>query len=252
MAYSQEPANSPAGDEAALRARVDQYYKLMVDKKFREAEKLVADESKDDYYNSSKPDIRGFEIQKLEFRDSTKTTATVTIKAKVMLLFMGAGAQIFEMPTPTYWKVDGGEWRWYVPEEIKSATPFGSMKLDKDGNATLDSMQGKAPGSIQAPDFAAMQNQISIDRTELKFTSANKTQTVTISNQLPGPVDLRIDPHAFRINGITPHFDSLRIEKDGSVKVAFEWNGSDKVADTVQIVAMPLNRSFDVHLVAQP
>jgi len=60
---------SPAADEAkqALIGRVQEYYKLLQDKKFRQAEKrLVAEESKEDYYAGKKPDIKGFDIARVE------------------------------------------------------------------------------------------------------------------------------------------------------------------------------------------
>src|ERR1700712_4132412 len=55
---------SPAADEAkqALIGRVQTYYQLMMDKKYRQAEVMVAEESKEDYYNGKKPGIWGFDF----------------------------------------------------------------------------------------------------------------------------------------------------------------------------------------------
>ena len=57
---AQTPA-TPAS-EKALRARVSEFFQLQVDKKFRQAEALVATESRDDYYDSSKPKMESFKI----------------------------------------------------------------------------------------------------------------------------------------------------------------------------------------------
>src|ERR1700691_5106919 len=83
-AWAQQPAPAAAEAEAALRARVEQFYQLQVDKKFRQAEALVAEESKDDYYNRSKPDIKGFSIQEIQLLDDN-TRARVTLKGKLVI-----------------------------------------------------------------------------------------------------------------------------------------------------------------------
>ena len=107
---------------------------------------------------------------------------------------MGAGAQIFEMPSPTTWKMENGEWRWYVSRRRRrAATAFGKMKMGERGAA--DS-KGEAPGGIEHPNLNALLNQVSIDRTSIEFTPDAGIQTATITNGLPGPMDLAVDPHA--------------------------------------------------------
>lgn len=117
----------------ALAGRVNEYYKLMIAKKYRQAEDFVAKDAKEDYYNSKKPDIRTCNIQKVDLQPGG-TTSTVTIKAGVRVLMMGAGSQVFEMPALTYWKLEDGNWYWYVPAEAKRVTPFG--KLNPGGTPT--------------------------------------------------------------------------------------------------------------------
>src|SRR5580692_1418161 len=83
-AWAQQPSPAVAEVEAALRARVEQYYQLQVDKKFRQAEAMVAEDSKDDYYNRAKQDIKSFSIQQIEFRRDN-SRARVTLKAKLVV-----------------------------------------------------------------------------------------------------------------------------------------------------------------------
>src|SRR4051795_5429639 len=84
--------NNPAVTKAekALRARAQQFFQLETDKKYREGEALVATDSKDEYYNGGKYNIKAFTIQKVEFLDKNKR-AKVTINAKVTLLMPQAG-----------------------------------------------------------------------------------------------------------------------------------------------------------------
>src|ERR1700733_2047389 len=108
-AWAQQPSPAQATAEKALRARVNQFYQLMLDKKYRVAEEMVASESKDDYYDGTKPDIKGFSIEKVELSDRN-TRATVIVKWKLQTLFPGAGVMTFEFPATTWWKIENGKW----------------------------------------------------------------------------------------------------------------------------------------------
>jgi hypothetical protein len=246
VVWAQQQA-TPAEDEAkkALEARAQKYYQLMVEKKYRQAEVLVAEESKEDYYAGNKPDIKGFEILRSDIQPDGQK-ATVTIKAKVLVLMMGAGAKIFEMPTPTYWKLDNGEWSWYIPEEIKHATPFGKMKSDgKPGETGHPDEKGRAP------EFGAMIGQITIDKTSVSLHAKELSQTVILENKLPGPVDLRIDPHVRAIKGLAVKADHLHLEAGQKATIEIRWDGKEVVADTVEIVAFPFNRVFEIRVTAK-
>jgi len=231
---------SPAEEESkkALISRVQAYYQLMTEKKYRQAEAFVAEESKEAYYNGKKPDIRGFEILKVELLDGGKR-ATVTIKAKVTMLMMGAGAQTFEMPSPTNWILDNGQWYWFIPEEVRNATPFGKLKVQDNAGAPLDT-KGKAP------EVGVLLNQVTIDRSAVVLDIDKPEQTVTITNSLPGPVDLQIDAHVETIKGLAVKAEKLHLASGENTVVHLRWNGKDKISDTVEILAVPINRAFDI------
>jgi hypothetical protein len=230
--------------ENALRERVKQFYQLQVDKKYRQAEAFIADDTKDDYYVARKPDLKGFSVEKIELlKDGAQ--AKVLIKAKVVVLMPGAGAQIFDMPTPTYWKLENNEWRWYIPAEMKTATPFGKMKTGESGPDTL-SMKGAAPGGISNPNLGALQGSIKADKSEVTLSAETPDSAVTISNELPGPVDLRIDPHVQIIQGLEFKLDKTHLEQGEKTTAHFHLTGRQKIADVVEITAMPLNRPLDI------
>ena len=189
----------------ALIGRVQQYYQMMVDKKYRKAEAFVADDTKEDYYCGKKPDIKGFDIMTVNLGDSGNT-ATVIIKAKVLMLMMGAGAQIFEMASPTNWKIENGLWCLYLPEEVRNGTPFGKMqKTEAAGVAAEGGEKGRAP------EFGAMVGQVTINKTSLELTAEMPDQAVVIDNALPGPLTLRVDPHVENIKGLTVKVDKLNL-----------------------------------------
>jgi len=240
----QQPAPEAASIEA-LRDRVQQYYQMMVDKKYRQAEAMVADDSKEDYYNGRKPDIKSFDIMNIDLVNPT--TAKVTIRAKVLMLMPGTGAQIFDMPTPTNWKIDNGAWSWYVPEEVKSATPFGKMLNNPTLGSGID-MKGAAPGTLENPDVGSLVNKIGIDRISIMLATVNTEQVATITNGLPGPVDVVLDPHVKAIKGISVDVSPTHLEAGGKATVKIRRTGSEKVFDIVSVSVEPFHRRFDIQV----
>jgi hypothetical protein len=236
-AWAQQPDS-----EAALRDRVQQFYQLQQDGKYRQAEAMIADDTKDDYYKARKPEIKGFRIDRIEM---DKDKAKVVMKVKVVFLMPGAGAQILEMAPPTWWKLENGEWRWYIPAEARSATPFGNMRTGENGTPGMD-MKGQAPGGIENPNIGALQGQVLIDITSVELSAAAPDSVVTITDQLPGPVDLRLDPHVDVIKGLTVKIDKIHLETGEKTAVHFHLSGKEKISDVVEIAAFPLNRPLDI------
>jgi len=250
-AWAQQSNPAAVAAEKALRERVQQFYQLQTDEKYRQAEAMVADDTKDDYYNGKKPKIKGFTIDRIDLNDDL-TKAKVLIKAQVLILMPGAGAQIFEMPTPTTWKLDNGEWCWYIAPEAKVMTPFGKINTGgaPPSAATLDT-KGAAPGGIADPNVGALQGEISISETSVELTRNKRDQELTIKNGLPGPLDLRIDPHVESIAGLTVKIDKTHLNNGESATVQFHLYGDKKLSDIVEIVAFPLNKAFDIQVTAK-
>jgi hypothetical protein len=243
-AWAQQPSQ-PSTE--ALRDRVQQYYQMMVDKKYRQAEAMVAMESKEDYYNGKKPDLKGFEIMNLDLQ--TPTTAKVTIRAKVVVLMPGAGGQLFDMPTPTYWILENGTWSWYIPEEVKSATPFGQMKNGAGASGGMD-MKGAAPGGIENPNVGALVNQISIDKRTITLSAKEPQQSVTITNGLPGPLDLNVDARVLNIKGLKVEVKPTHLDAGARAVVTFRRVGEARLTEVVQVIAEPFHRIFDIQVVS--
>ena len=248
--WAQQTSPVAAEAEKALRERVQQFYQLQTDEKYRQAESMVADDTKDDYYVSRKPKIKGFTIEKIEMSPDLMA-AKVLIKARVLVLMMGAGAQVFEMPTPTTWKLEDGEWRWYITAEAKVSTPFGKINTNADKGGTTPRTKGEAPGGVEHPDLGALQGQISIDTTSVELTRNKRDQTVTITNGLPGPLDLRVDPHAEKIAGLSVKADKTHLESGQAGMIQFHLTGDKKLSDMVEIIAFPLNKVFDIQVNAK-
>src|SRR5260370_2562002 len=77
--WAQNPGDlldkAPPDVEDALRDRITAFYQAHVDRKFRQADDYVAQDTKDFYYEANKPGYLAFEIRKLTYADNF-TSAT--------------------------------------------------------------------------------------------------------------------------------------------------------------------------------
>jgi hypothetical protein len=238
-AWAQQPSPVAAEAEAALRARVEQYYKLQVDKKFRQAEAMVAEDSKDEYYNRAKQDIKGFSIQQVEFLDNN-TRARVTTKGRVVLREPHIGAQEFEFPLLTSWKIENGEWVWYIDPEISDRTPFGIIK------PSTGTAKGATPPAPVRMDVATLMNQVTLDTTSVTLNASNPVQTITVTNHLPGPISLELNKP--QLGEVSIQIEKADLKAEEKSAVWFRLTGEAKSSGVVRLVASPLNKVFEIQV----
>ena len=152
-----EPAKPPADVDQALRARVDEFFQDHVTAHFRQAEALVAEDSKDFYYNRNKPHyLKYMGIANIHYSDNfTKAAVSVTVLSPLAIpLFTGGPPSV---PVPSTWKIENGKWCWYVEQEPYLRTPFGIMRLNSDGTiasqaeAAAPAPSGTAPPAASQP-----------------------------------------------------------------------------------------------------
>ncbi len=72
---------APPEVDAALRARISKFYQAHVDGKYRLAEPLVAEDTKDFFYQANKPHYLSFGITRIDYSDNfTKAKATIRVR----------------------------------------------------------------------------------------------------------------------------------------------------------------------------
>ena len=147
-ALAQSPAElfekAPPQVDEALRARVTRFYQAHVEGKFRVADQYVAEDSKDAFFSADKRRFGGFEITRISYSDSFAKARVVTTVDDEFVNPLGRYA--VKMPLTTLWKLDQGEWFWYVvPSDGPKETPFGKMKAGEGGR------QGKLEGIVSFP-----------------------------------------------------------------------------------------------------
>jgi hypothetical protein len=237
-AWAQQPAPAAAEAEAALRARAEQFFQLQADKKFRPAEAMVADDTKDLYYNGRKFNINSFSIEKIELLEDN-TRAKVTIKTKVTRAVPVMGIVVFDAPATTLWRLENGQWVYYIDQAAALETPFGTVNEQKGSGAPPPSSP-----SARIANLSALQNLVKIDKNSVDLALDGPSQTVTVSNELPGAVDLELQVP--KIAGLSVQLEKKHLEAGEKTVIRLSATGKDKGTGVVHLVVSPIAAQLDI------
>src|ERR1044071_3805678 len=113
----------PADVDKALRERIGQFYGYHITKEYRKAEALVAEDTKDFFYDRNKPQFLDYEIRKIVYSDNY-TKAKADVFCNMFIAVPGFADKPIKMPVPSTWKVEkDGLWYWYVDQSKLAQTP---------------------------------------------------------------------------------------------------------------------------------
>src|SRR5688572_6406856 len=120
---------APPHIDTALRARVSQFLQAHVDGKYRVANELVAEESKDFYFAMEKRRFLSFEILRIDY---TENFTKATVVAMVEVICSPATLLPNTLMIPPYqmrWKVENGDCYYYTDNTGEWDTPWSAMKV---------------------------------------------------------------------------------------------------------------------------
>lgn len=250
-ATAQSPADlfskAPPEIEEALRGRIAKFYEAHRDGKFRLADQLVAEDSKDIFFESDKRRCKKFEISKIGYLSEDFQSANVLILCDTSLLMPPAGIVEVKMPIPSKWKVIDGQWFWYVEAQAARQSPFGKM-LPGEGS------EGGLPTSIpRGPDAAALLKMVTVDKTALPFTAGQAgSLEILISSELPGEAHLSIDAPKSSDLSYEIEKPALASKQSTRLTVRYKPDGRQPRRSSSQsefrILVQPLNKVIPVQV----
>ena len=228
-------AKAPPEVDAALRERITLFYKLHGEGKFRQAEEMVAEDTKDYFYNSNKPKFLDCEIRKIEY-SADFTRAKALIAASQRVAFPGFGTDPIKIPHNSRWKLENGQWYWWMdPEELKM-TPFGKM-----GSADPNAPKGPAPTLAGKPDVSTVLAMVVADKTSVALQSAKgAADSVRVSNRMPGRAELALSGPA--PEGLEVSIDSPTLQANAIATVTIRVTDPAKAPKRamLNLVVQPL------------
>jgi hypothetical protein len=233
----------PAGVDEALQARVAKFYQAHVDGKFRSAETLVAEDSKDYFFEMEKQRYLSFQPSQITYSENfTKAKAITMVKVEWRVPRMGT--MIVNPPMTTYWKLEKGEWCWYRFQEKTVQTPFGVVTIPDDKDAQVHSRVGE----FKKVTPAELVNQVRVNKSAVSLSSFQEaSDEVIVANNLPGQVT--VDVQFAPMEGLKITVDKTPVKTGETAKVLFDYkpvNSVPKGAITATIVVQPLNQRFPI------
>ncbi|MCX6621985.1 MAG: hypothetical protein NTY38_13120 [Acidobacteria bacterium] len=214
QSLSEALAKAPPDIEAALEARVQQFYGFLAEGKFREAEALVAVDTKDRYYSSDKDQIEDFKIVKIVYHENFTKANIVAVRSVNWAVPLAGQTVKLKATFTSYWKIENGLWCWFLqPEAEFLETPYGKMRNPKFGGKALPAENvDVAAATKQAQINATVLMQqattgVRADSNTLELRGKAAKGEISLTNKLPGAVKLRLE--AASIPGL-----ELRLEKD--------------------------------------
>jgi hypothetical protein len=237
---------APPDVEEALRARIQKFYGFYMEGKFRAADALVAEDSKDAFYVAGKRKCRSIEIETLKFSDNfSKADVSVSCDTDVMVEPVG----LIRTPVPmlTHWKTMDGDWFWYVDpaSEPGLQTPFGFFKAGSPNGPPAAMGVPSAGMSVEA-----LTKLVRVDRQQVSLDANTKgVARVVVTNTMPGAVSLVLEPT--EISGFELALDknSLTQGQSAVLSIGYVPSKDRKPSPTlVKIVVSPINQEIPIRI----
>jgi hypothetical protein len=209
---AQASADYPLPESAApkevsqtLRERVTEFFGYHRGAVNRKAIDLVAEDTKDFYFQSGKVQFVDVQIMNVDFSKDFQKAAVRLETTQTWQV--GTQSTLATTPVVVTWKIEGGKWVWYLDNQAmsRSVTPMGDSAPPPTTNGKLAAQPLVNPdGTLNIPaDFAeparvaaqsqAILSQAGVDKTELTFNAGEvKEDKVTFHNGFTGQVSLRV------------------------------------------------------------
>ena len=250
--WAQSPGdrlNKPPSDvDEALRSRIAKFYQAHVDKKFRQADEYVAEDTKDFYYEASKPAYLDFEIKSIAYSDNF-TKAKVVVHCKTWLPIPGLTEPALA-PIPSTWKLEKGQWFWYVDQSLGRETPFGIMKPGPGAKGA----GGPIPAipSLEEAQASLWKN-VRADKNQVQLRSGEESSDeVTISSKMPGSISLRLD--YVKMAGLEVSLDRAELKSGEQAKLSLRYQPQQKSGvktAEVRVMVAPTNQVIPIAVAFQ-
>jgi len=235
--------------DKALRARFSQFFQYHVDGDFRRAYDLVAEDTKEEYFNSAKLRLKSFEIADIQYSDDfqkAEVNATVT-----MVMAIRLQDNVSTVPMLTTWKLEDGKWVWY--HKLKTGDPLTPMGPSNIGPQANGTQAPKIPEHIDdaavAGAAAAIVNQISLSRGVVALSGEKaSSDKVVVHNGNPGFVRLSLAAVP-EIPGFSVKFDKTDLATNQDAVLQFQYtrtSDESRPPFQIRIVADPFNQILPV------
>ena len=237
LACAQEPAEKPPAEvDEALRARIQEFYHYFETQEYRKAEKYIADDSQDFFYNHNKPHYLSTSIQSIQYFDHF-TRATAVVLCEQFIMMPGFAGKPMKVPTTSTWKVVDGQWFWYVDPIESRRTPFGM--IPEKSNAPMQS--ATLPQIPTTADFAL--NLVKVESKAIEMKPGSTLQ-VTFTNTAQGIMNLSVQDLP---QGVEAEFDRTQLNINAKALLTVK-TGAGARSGKILVKVMPTSETIVIAL----
>lgn len=230
----------PAEVDQALRARITEFYGYHVSGQPRKAEAMVAEDTKEYFYNNNKPAYLHCETRTIVYSENF-THAKATILCKMYVMVPGFTDKPLDVPIPSYWKIEDGKWVWYVDQVVRRGSPMGLTMTPGPPRGDDQAPRQSLPEIPATPDF--LYSLVKADKTEVEIKRGESGQVI-IANTAPGMMALQLNG---KIPGVEAKLDNDRLKANDKATVTLKA-GEDAQSGTLEVVVKPIDQVIAIHV----
>lgn len=247
---------APPEVEQALRARVTEFFQLHVESNFRKAYGMVAEDTKDYYFNNKKNTYKSFRVTGVKFLNSDFTKASVDLECQQVMERVEFRGVVIPIPMTTLWKIEDGKWMWYRDPNVTQLTPMGSSDLSKIGAGTDEQIAERLKALTNPASIAQRGLQIvgqsGIDKPEVTLAMDKASSAeVTFHNGQSGYIKLGLDPGA-KVAGFSATLDKVDVGANENAVLKLSYDPPAGSGSARQSPAQTMPQAVQVRLFVQP
>ena len=152
-----------------------------------------------------------------------------------------------QVPVTTLWKIENGQWYWYVTEDLINSTPFGKMGTAPGTNSDANSA---LPDMKNMPNPETIWQQVKPDRSAVVLKAGEpSSDRITIQNHMPGNITLNL--HTPPVPGLEVKLDRSEVPAGEKAVVEFHYEPGKNVPHgivRVDVTVQPTNATFPLQI----
>jgi hypothetical protein len=267
--YPVPETSAPAEVSASLRERMTQFFTFHTGGVNRRAIDLVAEDTKDYYFEANKTVYVDAKILGMDFSSDLRK-AIVRAETTQTLQVQQLSAPV-TIQTSLLWKMEEGKWVWYMDKQVRAAaiTPMGfSAVLENAGKRApvpLTNPDGtqNIPKDFAEPERVAAQaelilGQAGLDSNSVTLTSGKKEEAqVKFRNGFNGFVSLGLHEKPI-IPGLTVTLSKADLGPREDAVVRFTYDPAEPAPGnllrtyTLRLSLTPFNQDYPITLTLAP
>jgi hypothetical protein len=239
---------APPEVDEALRARVTKFYQAHVDGKYRRADEVVAEDSKDAFFEARKPHYRKFELSRILYSDEFRKAKVTVICGTDMLIPLGGMRIPANVPITTTWKLVDGQWFWYIEPDTGRETPWGTMKPGPEPAAGASAMP--PPPLPKGNELGALSGMVRVDKSEVRLPADTPGDAeVQVSHRMPGTVSLAMETPT--VPGLEVKLDRRELKPGETARLSIHYappGKGPKPPAIIRLLIDPLSEVISIRL----